>query len=312
MSDEENENRAGVAQYIFLGFMILITFYLTFLYIKSKYFHTYSCYNIIIMSIVIFLSTLLNIVVSDDYGTEGSECVIGIVKDFLNKIILTILTMQVITLYIGIMKTQVYYENEKKIFILGTIISAAVSLGISITFNLLKLDKDGNYHEDLDSYKDKNNIKENSEMEMRIVIIVIIESIFCGVLFVINVFCLAVVMSHLSKRQKEAEAGTIENLGYKNQLIRFIFMFILNIFAIAASAVFVIYGVFTEKKLRQTFYIGICLVIDLCYSINKTVIDETLKLFCKKGFVEKKEGQIELKRKSTFDDEEQNCDEDED
>ena len=184
MSDDDN--KAGVAQYIFLVFMILITFYLTFLYIKSKYFHTYSCYNIIIMSIVIFLSTLLNIFVSDDYGTEGSECVIGIVKDFLNKVILTILTMQVITLYIGIMKTQVYYENEKKIFIWGTIISAAVSLGISITFNLLKLDKDGNYYEDLDSYKDRNNIKDNSEMEDRIVIIVIIESIFCGVLFVIK------------------------------------------------------------------------------------------------------------------------------
>ena len=309
---EDEGKSAGVAQYILLGLMILITFYLTFLYIKSKYFHTYSCYNIIIMSIIIFLSSLLNIVVQDQWGRESTQCFSGIIKDFLNKLILSILTMQVITLYIGIMKTQFYYDNEKKIFIWGTIISCIISLALGILFNLLKLDGD-DYYEDLDSYKDWNKEGElKEEIKKRMVAIIIMESVFCGVLFVINVFCLAVVMSHLSKRQKLAETGNIENLGYKNQLIRFIFMFILNIIAIAASAIFVIYGVFDEKKMRQTVYIGICLVIDLCYSVNKTVIDETLKLFCKKGLIGNTVEGTELKRKSTFDDENNNADEDED
>ena len=64
--------------------------------------------------------------------------------------------------------------------------------------------------------------------------------------------------------------------------------------------------------MRQTVYIGICLVIDLCYSVNKTVIDETLKLFCKKGLIGNTVEGTELKRKSTFDDENNNADEDED
>ena len=43
--------------------MVLITSYLIFLYIKSKAFHTYSCYNIIIMSFVVFSGGILNIFV---------------------------------------------------------------------------------------------------------------------------------------------------------------------------------------------------------------------------------------------------------
>ena len=42
------------------------------------------------------------------------------------------------------------------------------------------------------------------------------------------------------------------------------------------------------------------MVIDLCYSINKTVYVETLKIFCKKK-AEKLDGGTELKKKSTFD-----------
>ena len=46
----------------------------------------------------------------------------------------------------------------------------------------------------------------------------------------INNFCLAVVLSHLSKKEKDAKAGKIEDLGYKKQLLRFVLMFILNYF----------------------------------------------------------------------------------
>ena len=302
MADDTNEDKEkmGVAQYIFLVFMILITFYLTFLYIKSKEFHTYSCYNIIIMSVVVFLGTLLNIVVPTDEGSEYAQFICGIVKDLFNKMILSILTMQVITLYLGIIKTELYDKREKLIFLIGIFASFVVSLVISIILNTLKWDEQ-KYYEYLNNYKiiKQNGVSLPEELEKRWYGIIITEVIFCAVIFVINVCCLAVVLSHLSKKEKDAKAGIIEDLGYKKQLLRFILMFILNIVAIAISLVFLTFDVF-DPSLNQTIFLGCMLLIDLCYSVNRTVYIETLKIFCKNKVVEENSQYTELKKKSTY------------
>ena len=44
-------------------------------------------------------------------------------------------------------------------------------------------------------------------------------------------------MVHISKKNKEAKAGIIEDLGYERQLIRFLFIFFINIIAIAVSGI---------------------------------------------------------------------------
>lgn len=297
---DEEKQKIGVAQYIFLAFMILITFYLTFLYIKSKEFHTYSCYNIIIMSVVVFLGTLLNIVVPTDEGSEYAQLVCGIVKDLFNKMILSILTMQVITLYLGIIKTELYDKREKLIFLIGIFASFGVSLVISFFLNILKW-VDEKYYEYLNNYKiDKQNgLLLPEDLEKRWYALIITEVIFCVIIFVINVCCLAVVLSHLSKKEKDAKAGIIEDLGYKKQLVRFILMFILNIVAIVISLVFLTFDVF-DPTLNQTIFLGFMLVIDLCYSLNRTVYIETLKIFCKNKVVEENSQYTELKKKSTY------------
>jgi len=298
MATNDDNVKPGPLQYIFLGFMLLITFYLTFLYIKSKEFHTYSCYNIIVMSITIFIGGLINIFIPNDLGRESSQFFWGFLKDFFNKLIMAILTMQVIVLYFGIMKTEFYYSREKLIFIIGTIICAGVSVGIAILFNGLKV-VEGVYHEYLDDYEDVKDPDLGEEFKKRLYSIVSIEMIFSGVIFVINVFCLIVVMNFISKKHKEAKEGLIEDLGYKNQLIRFIFMFFLNIIAIVSSSVFLVFDVF-DKKTNESIYLATCFIIDLCYSINKTVYVETLKIFCKSK-AEKLNGETELKKKNTFD-----------
>ena len=304
MAENNDEKRVGPAQIIFLVLMMLITFYLTFLYIKSKEFHTYSCYNIIIMSIVVFLGSILNIFVPDDKGNETAQYIIGAIKDFFNKMILSILTMQVITLYLGIIKTELYDKKEKLIFIIGIIVSAFVSIVISLMFNSLKI-YDGNYYEYLNDFKDFNNKEDekgqqlSEELKSRWISIIIIEIIFCGVIFAINIFCLAVVLSHLSKKEKDAKAGKIEDLGYKKQLVRFVLMFILNLIAIVISLVFLTFDVF-EPRVNQTIFLATMLVIDLCYSLNRTVYTETLKIFCKKKVVEENSQYTELKKKTTY------------
>lgn len=295
----EDKDKRGPIQFIILAFMLLITFYLTFLYIKSKEFKTYSCYNLIIMSIVIFLGAVVNIFMPKDEGNDGTKFVLGLIKDFFNKIIMSILTMQVIVLYLGIMKTDFYYQREKIIFIVGLLASVAVSVVISILFNSLKFD-DGKYMDYLDDYKSEVNEHLSDKLERRFYTIIIIEEVFCFVILVINTFCLIVVMNYISKKNKEAKAGLIEDLGYNKQLIRFILIFFLNLIAIAASSVLLVFEVF-DATTNQSIYLGTTFIIDLCYSINKTVYNETLKIFCKNKEIS--ENSTELKKKNTFDEE---------
>ena len=308
MSDDNVE--PGPLQYIFLVFMLLITFYLTFLYIKSKEFHTYPCYNIIIMSITIFIGGIINIFIPNDLGNNFTKFIWGFLKDFFNKLILAILTMQVIVLYLGIMKTGFYYSREKLIFIFGTIVCCGVSVAIAIVFNSVKV-YDNKYYEYLDNYEEVNDPNLGNELKRRLYSIISIEMIFGGVLFVINVFCLIVVMNYISKKNKEAKAGLIEDLGYKQQLIRFIFMFFLNIIAIVSSSIFLVFDVF-DRKVNESIYLATCFIIDLAYSINKTVYAETLKLFCKKSSENEGRQTNELKKKNTFGEDSDGSGEDED
>ena len=52
-----------------------------------------------------------------------------------------------------------------------------------------------------------------------------------------------------------------------------------NLLVIAASCVFLVFDVF-DNVTNQSVYLGACLLIDFCYSINETVYKETLKIFC--------------------------------
>lgn len=251
------------------------------------------------MSIVIFLGAVVNIFMPKDEGNDGTKFVLGLIKDFFNKIIMSILTMQVIVLYLGIMKTDFYYQREKIIFIVGLLASVAVSVVISILFNSLKFD-DGKYMDYLDDYKNEVNEHLSDKLERRFYTIIIIEEVFCFVILVINTFCLIVVMNYISKKNKEAKAGLIEDLGYNKQLIRFILIFFLNLIAIAASSVLLVFEVF-DATTNQSIYLGTTFIIDLCYSINKTVYNETLKIFCKNKEIS--ENSTELKKKNTFEEE---------
>ena len=278
--------------------MALITLYLTILYIKSEAFHTYSCYNIILMSIVILLDSLLQLIpkgFGSDGEYEGWEYAKDLVTIFFDKMILSVLAMQVIVLYMGIIHSKYYFEHEKVIFIVGTIVSAIISGVLAAIYSSIRwVEKDGIY------IYDENEENDDAEQEVgkRTLTRKILEAIFCGVLFLANVFCLIVVMAHISKKNKEAKAGIIEDLGYERQLIRFLFIFFINIMAIAVSGIIMNFKLL--KDTDEIIYLVVCFAIDLCYSVNKTVYVETVKLFCKKAQFNEEGEQVQLKKMSTF------------
>ena len=299
-----------ILQIIVSCFMFLITLFLTILYIKSEAFHTYSCYNIILMSIVILLDCILKFI-PKNYGNDGEyeylEYVLNLLTIFFDKLILAILSMQVIVLYMGIIHTEYYLSHEKSIFFIGAVVCAIVSGVLSIIYSSIRWVKnqDGTVIYDEDEENDDSN--DNSEIKTRTTTRKVIEVIFCSVLFIANVFCLIVAMTHISKKNKQAKAGIIEDLGYDKQLIRFLFIFFINIIAIVVSGVIMNFQLI--KDYDEIIYLVVCFVIDLCFSINKTVYMETLKIFCKKVQVDEEGKKYELKKKSTFDEEDGGDDE---
>jgi hypothetical protein len=295
---------------IFACLMALITLYLTILYIKSEAFHTYSCYNIILMSIVILCDSLLQLI-PKSFGTDGEyegwEYIKDLVTIFFDKMILAVLLMQVIVLYMGIIHSKYYFEHEKIIFIVGTIVCAIISGVLAAIYSSIRWvhNKEGIYIYD----EDEENDSKDTEVGKRTITRKVLETIFCVVLFIANVFCLVVVMVHISKKNKEAKAGIIEDLGYERQLIRFLFIFFINILALVVSGVIMNFKLL--KKVDEIIYLVVCFAIDLCYSINKTVLVETKKLFCKQAQFNEEGEQVQLKKMSTFGEEETPADDDE-
>ena len=294
-------------------FMALITFYLIILYLKSEAFKTYSCYNIIFMSIVILLDCILQIIprkFGNDGEYEGWEYILNLALIFFDKLILSILSMQVIVLYLGIIHTELYFKSEKRIFIIGVIISLIVSGSLAAVYSSIRwvTNADGVYI--YDEEEENDNKDETGESKERTLTRKVLDIIFSGILFVANVFCLIVVMSHISKKNKEAKAGIIEDLGYNRQLIRFLFIFFINIIAIVVSGIIINFKLL--KKYDEIIYLIVCFVIDLCYSINKTVYVETMKLFCRNVEVNEEGKQVPLKKVSTFGDEDEGGDDNED
>ena len=253
-----------VSIYILNVLMILIGIYLFILYLKSKDFQTYSTFNILFMSLTILLDNITRIIPSKSLPNffHYLQAFILVLCD---KMILSFLSMQIVVIYIAIMWEETYFKNEKKIFIIGTIICIAISAVITSLFIWIpnELYEGSSYYYCVNKWKGK----------------IIIDVVFNSILLCLNFFCIVVLLVYFSKKKKEVESGKIEDYGYKEKFIRFLILFFINILFITESFL-IIY----EKLPGNVdfIYLCSCLVVDLCYSINSNVIKETKKLFCRK------------------------------
>ena len=217
---EEEEKKVNpdvkICFYVLNGAMILIGIYLAFLFIKSKALHTYSCYNIAIMSCTILLDNIIKIIPTSSLG-ESYKIAQAFFLVLFDKMIVTILSMQIIVVYIGIIKTEIYEKHQKMIFIIGTLSCLLIS-GILTPIYVFGDELDTN---EMYSYC-------NTDWTPKIVI----DTVLSGALLGINFFCSIVVMIHYVKKKKQAESGAIEDLGYKQKWIRFLVLFFINILMI--------------------------------------------------------------------------------
>jgi hypothetical protein len=132
----------------------------------------------------------------------------------------------------------------------------------------------------------------------------IIDPIYIGILIAINFFCILILLIYISHKIKKASKGEIEDLGYCHHFTRVLLMFFVNMLTLIEQYL-IIYDVFDYKVVNIDFiYLSTCLIIDLFYTINKTIYDETCVIFCHKTIKKPKNILMEDITSSKEDDEE--------
>ena len=283
--------------------IILISFYLIFLYIKSKSFHTYPCYNIMVLSFILFFDNIIRLIPTVDAG-EVLQYIQAFLLTFLDKLVLTTITSQAIIIYLGVCKTNLYFNHEMSIYFLtlitGTIVSIIVT-SIYISFGIT------NYANP--ETGDNGSIYFYCEGPPTKIII---DTVFNSVFLFFNILCVGLLLIYISRKKTEANIGIIEDLDYGHHRTKILLMFIVNSLTFVESYL-IIYDKFPLDDV-DLIYLLTCLIIDLYYTINKIIIKEIMKIFCKKLYDEKypaksktssitDEEELEHKRKDSFDDE---------
>jgi hypothetical protein len=214
MADVKNERNEGIfiVTIILNSFIIIISFYLAFLFIKSKTFHTVPCYNMIIFSLILFLDCILRLLPTKSWA-EAFQYIQAFLLSFFDKLILATLTMHSVIFYLGTVYTDTYYKNEKKIFIISFIISGIVSIVLTSIYlkeGVHQPDKRYYFYVNQDSFKFFADI------------------VFDSVFFVPTFFCCLILLCYIHRKKREAQSGLIEDIDYSRRFIRVSLLFWLN------------------------------------------------------------------------------------
>ena len=252
---------------IFLNsLMILISLYLSILYIKSKRLHILACANFIILSFIILFDNILRIIPLPD-DKEALHYVQAFLLIFLDKLLLSTIVFQTFITYFGVVKTKFYYKHEKKIFFSGFIINLIICIVLAIVFLAIS--------EELESYGLYYYCQDKTAKHTT-------DAIFNGIYLFINSFCIIILLIYMSTKKEEAEEGIIEDLDYGKHFSKILSMFIINTLAFIESFLIIYDKIPVPDDYVDLVYLITCLIIDLFYTMNKIIMKETLKLFCPK------------------------------
>ena len=274
-----------VSTFVLIGLIILIVLYVIFIYIKSKEFHSYSCAYIIILNISILIDNIFRIIPVGDDETKYKwlQFIQAFILASLDKYILLDLTLQVFIIYLGIMKTDFYYKHKKAIFYITFFTSMGLSFLMGGLFLLGDVTDYGLYW-----YTKDNSIKK------------IFDNIFNSVFLTLNTFFCIIVIINICIRKEEIEKGMLNENDYEHDLNRMIIIFITNTLIYVESFI-IIHDVINIKGVYiDLIYLVSCLILTLIYSINKFVINETKKIFCKKVLLKSKPKINTFVQTSTF------------
>jgi hypothetical protein len=238
--------------------------------IKSKNLRVYPCYNVLYLSIILFIDNILRLIPTSNMH-ESLQYSQAFILVCLDKLLLTTLVAQTIIIYLGVCQTNVYFDHERLIYFSTVFINLIIGSAMSIIF--LKLNGKTNYDNDsIYYYCGSSDTKE------------LIDTIFNSVFLFINTIFTIILLIYISGKKKDAKLGLIEDLDYGHHHTKIVFMFIINSLLFVESYL-IINDIISNYV--DVIYLISCIVIDIYYTMNKIVIKETMKIFCRKAYDKK-------------------------
>ena len=271
--ESEEEDRKKIHDYYYIPLIILIvmmfiiSLFFFIVFIKSKAFKKYQCYNLIIFILVILIDCLIRIIpFSDDDHSNINifEYLQAFLLVFFDKIILATLTTQIILFYIGVIHTKTFKNNDKKTFFISFVINIVVSFSLSIIYiglGGIRLTSHRRY-----LYCNTSKFKDISD------------PIFNTVYLIPNLYCSLFLIRYLFRKKKEIESGLTEDYDYIYNLKKTIIMTLLNIITFLESYL-IIFDILKGEK-TDIIYLSTLLLICLFNCCNEAVMKEAMKIFC--------------------------------
>ena len=260
---------AHIATLVVNGIAILLGIFITIFYIICKVLHTYPCYNKLTVNLIILVDNIIRIIPLALYENDNLNDFLKNAQAFLliffDKFFLIILTNQIVIQYFGIMQTNFYFNNEKKIFIFGTILSAIISIALAWIFIIGGYE----YKKDKLYYYGRNDLGYKK----------VIDTVYYSILLAVNLFCLIIIIINSSVWNKKSKSEGMENIYYEHNFIQSLLKFIVNTLTYVVSFL-IIYRTISGYGITDLVYLLSCLIVNIVYCVNKVVLKEFYKKFC--------------------------------
>ena len=264
--------------WIMIGIIIIITIYLTIVYITLRLslkknnssqtninIRSYPCYLNIILSMVIAVNNICRLITTKKQESFACRLQAFILACF-DKLIATTITANSFLTYEGLCDNDYYIAHIKPLFI----ITNSIGLLISIVFALIFTIRGTNYFKVC-------YILGGPKKEIP-------DTILTSILFILYLYFTLKSILFLAKNMKELSLKSVE----KKYIRTFTFhYFRMSISLILCSAFFIVTILIINDSLFFGYdyiditFITLCLIIDLFFTLNQTVIKQTLKCFNK-------------------------------
>lgn len=291
-----------------IGIIIVFTIYKIFLYIRLRSslknlseeqcrFRIYPCYLNLILSLSVLINNILRVI---RFGQSEHDfpcnfqafCLITF-----DKMIMTRFVIYSFIQYCGLYHGEYTRKNFKKLFIITNVTGTVISLGSGALFTIMGIKRNKNI-----CYSEPTTVKE------------VIDIIMNFLLFLIFLFCILKSLMIIVNNIKESMSkdyvkfvdiwcGTtdINSLKIKNYLKHF-YRILGTLYIFGGLFVLVILiirnSLFTTDDYIDLTFVICCFLADLFYSINSTIINETLILFgCREREEEDKPDDLDEERK---------------
>ena len=263
----------------------IITIFITFIYFKGKSLESIPRYFNIMFCIIIILNTFLRLYRPNETKEDefSLTCKMqGFALSVFDKLFLTSITIYSLITYILMTHPEYYENNNKCIYIILIIINIIISIGLTTLFFLQGMSKSITGDGLFCYINTENMIKKISD------------SIYTGLLLIIDLFCFFKILYNIYLILKDCEdKNETKKKKIFDHLCRFTVALLLNILTFGYLFLVIWKVLDNIPYIRENIFIKdllfliICFIDELFFTINKQFIKEAKIIVTCSGYKKK-------------------------